>query len=259
MTGAGGTGSKALVWTRGADDWASDAPLLAALPAGVQLVRLPCVALAPRPALPARERYDHVVLTSAHAVDFALADTRLAPLLRGAQGVWTHGAATAARLRAAGLAVTLVDGARTGAELGAALVARLPEGASVLLPTAAEPAYDLAAWLRGQGFAAEAAVCYETAVGAREVDGRALADSRRDELAATLTGIVCFGSPSAVAGFAAELLPGRLSTALVAAVIGPTTAAAAAERAFARVVTARENSLAALVATAVAALKSAPG
>jgi len=242
-----------LVWTRALAEWTNDQPLVeAALPVDVRLVRLPCLAIRPVPLKATRERYDFVVFTSTNAAQQALADPAFLAQVKSARGTYTHGAATDAALRQHGLAPTLVRDVRTAAELGDWLTAKLPAGASVAVPSAADPAFDLAGRLARAGYGAEKVVCYQTAQSALDETGKPLSSEAKRRLGRELVGVVCFASPSAVRGFANGLSPRttRLTRSLVAVAIGPTTAKVAAVE-FEKVETAAENSIRALLAKTV--------
>ncbi len=246
-----------LVWTRTRDDWEADEPLLKArVPRGTGVLHLPCLTLVPLAAAAAPAGpYEHVVLTSANAVAFALRDPLLAPVVRAAKKLRTHGPATARALEAHGLTPSLVPDVRTAAELGTALGGEVPRGARILLAGAKLPAFDLEGNFRARGYDARYVACYDTVPGARQADGGAVPAEMIAELTRTLMGAVCFASPSAVRGFAAVFEPAetRLKAALRAVAIGPTTAGAAA-RHFAKVTTAASNSVASLVEAGATAL-----
>ncbi len=222
-----------LVWTRGASDWDEDRALLAGI-GGV--VRVPCVRLVGLPAAPTKH-YDVYVVASAHTLAYFR-------LPAGAQ-VHAFGAATAAAAARAGARVERHEGLRTAAELASKLLILLDKNTIVAVPGAEAPAFDLTGALCAGGLAAEAIACYRTEAGATHPDGAAFSDEEARAFMAKTRGVVCFASPSAVAGFCAAFP----RTELAAACIGPTTAKAAAPR-FTRTATASKNSLAGLIAAA---------
>lgn len=239
-----------LVWTRSLEDWATDQALLVGLK-NVDVVHLPCIETTALPASLPTGVWDCAVFTSAHAVDFALANPSLNAGIARVASLYTHGASTAERLAAAGLAPTLVKGIRTAEELAAWLKQTLKPGTRVLVPTAAEPAFDLAGTLTAAGLPAAALACYQTSMEARSAEGSPLSRAMIEDLNARLSGVICFASPSAVKGFVKVFAPqrGRLATALKVAAIGPTTAAAARGE-FKNCQTAFVNELASLVTLA---------
>jgi uroporphyrinogen-III synthase len=253
-----------LVWTRAAADWDADRVLLVPhIPSGVRIVRLPCISTSSLPVPELKPPTpDHVLFTSPTAVAQTFKIPSAALAVRAATSVWTFGAQTAARLAELGVKARLVDEAKTAEAFGAYLTRHLPKGATVLLPAPEAPAYDLAGKLRGGGFTVTPLICYRTIPEATQADGKPLS---KDDIAAfgeSLAGVVAFASPSAVQGFADAFLSekgvaARLKDALVAIVIGPTTANAAMKR-FSLVFAAKESSAAALAEAAVLGLNAPP-
>jgi len=245
------TSTKSLIWTRSIADWQDDAAtILTAVPSRLVL-RIPCLELAA--STPKLENFscDYIIFTSANAVRFGLAVRDIDEAVRGARGIFTHGEATAAALRARGL-TPIVAPVRTAAELSEWLATKLPPQAAVGLPCAAEPAWPMAQELKKKGFQASMWVCYETVAEATTTDRKALSPPAISDLCSNLNGVVAFASPSAVRGFAKVFQPelNRLHQALIAATIGPSTQAAAKAH-FASVRMATTNSLPALVQLAL--------
>jgi uroporphyrinogen-III synthase len=224
-----------IVWTRGLADWGGDRGLLAGLP---DVVHVPCVRLSAVTVPPVGKLFSVYVITSAHVLDFV-------SLPAGAV-VHTLGVETARAAEKAGVRVEVHAGVRTAAELAPRLIAALAPGTTVAIPGPEVPAFDLAAALRTGGLTAEALACYRTEAKARKADGTEFSAAEAAAFLASGRGAVCFASPSAVAGFRAVFGGGGAWTA---ACIGPTTAASA-QGTFHRVVTAAENSLMSLLATA---------
>ncbi len=258
--GADGQRVRPLIWTRSVEDWGADQELFSAVPPEIAVVHVPCLRLvaapvqlpAPWPRQQAAGASYNVIMTSAHAVDFAMGDPGLAAAVRGAGAVYTHGELTWARLQAHGIAAQLAGGVRTAAELGVWLGRVLPPGSAVLLPGAAALAYDLAGALRSAGFSAAAVVCYTTEAAAHLPNGDALTSAAASRLYGAWGGAaLCFASPSAVRGFCAGFAEAMRAAPVVLhpIAIGPTTAAAVRE-AFGSVLTAENNSLQAVVAAA---------
>jgi uroporphyrinogen-III synthase len=245
-----------LVWTRAAEDWERDAPVLAAaLPREVEIVRVPCIAVQAKAAtLPAGGPWDFVAVTSRNAVRFAAVVPGFLEAARAARRIYTHGTETAKDLAALGL-VPSVAPVRTAAGLCAWLLAEVPPPATFLIPAAEEPAFDLAQGLAALGHRAEALICYGTTATPRNVDGAPLTARECQALAARLAGVVCFASPSAVRGFAPLVAANgrRLASTLVVAAIGPATAKAASGG-FRRVESAAKSTVAALAELAAGLL-----
>ncbi len=245
------TSTQSLIWTRSIADWQDDAANILK-PAPSHLVNhIPCLALAA--STPKLENFscDYVVFTSANAVRFGLAVRDIDEAVRGARGIFTHGEATAAALKARGLK-PIVAPVRTAAELSEWLETKLPPQAAIGLPCAAEPAWPMADELSRKGFKASNWVCYETVAEATTTEGKALSAQAVSELCSNLSGVVAFASPSAVRGFAKVFQPelNRLHKVLTAATIGPSTHAAAKAH-FEIVRMAASNSLPALVQLAL--------
>ena len=245
------TSTQSLIWTRSIADWQDDAAtILTAVPSRL-IIHIPCLGLAASTPKIANFSCDYVIFTSANAVRFGLAVRDIDEAVRGARGIFTHGEATAAALRARGLN-PIVAPVRTAAELSEWLETKLPPQAAVGLPCAAEPAWPMAEELRKKGFTASNWVCYETVAEATNTDGKTFSTQAISDLCSNLNGVIAFASPSAVRGFAKIFKPelNHLRKALVAATIGPSTQAAAkAHFEFVRMAT--TNSLPALVQLAL--------
>lgn len=240
---------KTIIWTRGTDDWQSDADLLARLvPQEIRVEHIPCIKLAALETPPAltQETWDHVVFTSAHGVSFALANPDLKEAIKKSKHVYTFGGATAQALAKHGISTIRPEGLRTGEDLGAWLSVHLPKDARVLVPGPKRPAFDLAQFLNLHDFQAQAAICYETEEKAHLPSGADLSSRKLDELGCLAQAVICFASPSAVRGFLAGA-PGILYPA---AVIGPTTDAEA-KKTFPVRRTATDNTFESLVLAAL--------
>jgi len=245
-----------LIWTRSVEDWPADAPVLSRSAAATwDLLHIPCVEIRPLPLLLPQVAPDYVVITSANAAKRAAGEPALKQSMLAAKQVFTHGAKTAKALQALGINATLVHSASTAADLCTWLGQNLQKPAHIWLPIAAEPAFDLAAGLAALGFATSVLPCYETLAEARQANRELFGAAQIAKLQQELTGVICFASPSAVAGFARVFAPRShaLGKSLHACVIGPTTEAAAVAY-FERVTVAAEASMEALVARAVSLL-----
>lgn len=218
------------MWTRSIDDFESDEPMVRALlPTGWELMHIPCLFTTPLATVAPSGSFEAAIILSPNTIRYAMADVALKGAITGAKAIYTHGATTAASLAEVGLKAHLVKDVRTSEDLAKWLGKTLPKGARCLWPTAAEPAFDLVKGLNAEGLVATRINCYRTETGARRADGVSLTAREITDLTAHLNGVVCFASPSAVNGFAQvfEPLKNRLRSALVAAVMGPTTATAA--------------------------------
>jgi uroporphyrinogen-III synthase len=243
---------RVLVWTRALAEWAEDELKLwqAALGPSVRVVRLPCIRVEALAAtLPDLRPFDAAVLTSASALRHATGPLRDA--LQACRRVFTHGDKTAEAARTAGITTIEKEGVRTAKELAAHVLRELAPGSRVLVPTAEEPAFDMAGALTAAGLEAVAVSTYRTHAEARRQDGGRL--TPEDIAAATRdwSGVVCFTSPSAVRAFTAAFAPAsnRLRDALTAVAVGPTTAEACTGQ-FAVVRASAANAIGTLVQTA---------
>lgn len=226
-----GPSQRVLIWTKARKDWVEEERLLAPqLQPGWQLMHIPCIEIEPVPLIVPPQTPDYVVVTSANAARRAAADQSMKQAMRAAKQVYTHGAKTAQVLRALGIDTTLVSSAQTAEDLCAWIGQNLQRPAQIWLPTAAQPAFDMAAGLAARGFSTTVLPCYKTVSAAKQANGDRFTEALVAQLCQSLSGVVCFASPSAVAGFAAVFAPTKdtLGASLHACVIGPTTAAAAA-------------------------------
>ena len=195
---------------------------------GVPSVELPCIEFQSLPGadeLPAKltsGMYGWIIVTSPEAASVVLDawTTCGRPALR----VASVGAGTAKVLAAAGLPAEFVPSKATAKTLAAELPAPEAEGgaSSVLYPASALAADTLVNGLTARGIATERLSTYTTTGATWDEDAHALA--REAE-------VVSFGSPSAVRVWAE-----RVGTTAVAACIGKTSADAATEAGFGRVV-----------------------
>jgi uroporphyrinogen-III synthase len=248
---------KALIWTRSLDDWPEDEALLRGAGVLPQTLHLPCISLRPLavPAAATAATARACLVTSVAGARLAAADSNLVRLLQSRCPVFTHSVKAAQFLRdnLPGADVRLLADARTAADLAAKIGPLLPPGDELIYSLGAqEPAFDSAAFLRAAGLKAAHLACYATVAALSAADGTELSAAQRSAYGASLDGVACFTSPSAVRGFVRGLADAAvpLRQRLVAVVIGPTTAAAAREAGFQRVETAERNELAAVVTLA---------
>jgi uroporphyrinogen-III synthase len=246
-----------LLVTRGKGPSSRLAALLAER--GASVLEVPAIEIAAPPdwapldeALAALERYRWVVLTSANAVSAVLgriAVLGLEPRL-GARGprVACVGPATTAALRASfpadEVALAPASGFRADA-LVAAFSERGVRGERILLPSSTRAREELPRGLRALGAEVDVVAAYATVepAGLAEAVARCL-DEGFD--------LALFASPSAVEGFAHAA--GERVLGLRAAVIGPTTEAAARAAGMAVEATAEPATAEGLVAAAERAL-----
>ena len=231
---------RAVLVTRpaGADD-----PLVRELESrGYRVVAVPTVLTRPIAVdWPDLAQFDWIVVTSPTGVD-ALPATPA-----GAR--WAAvGQATAAALRARGVAADLVPAEASGAGLGGALPD--PEGKRVLLVRASLADSDLPAALRRRGALVEEITAYETVEGPLES-----ADALMRALSSTDFAAVIFASGSAVRGY----LKLCGSAALPAITIGPRTSAVAREQGFSVAAEAGAPSVAQLAAAVEQAIPTEVG
>jgi uroporphyrinogen-III synthase len=176
---------------------------------GVRVLELPCVTIEhladPAPlaqAIGSLGAADWLVVTSQAGAD---AIARVAPPRARVAAV---GQATAARLRAHGIAVSFIPSRATGAVLGR----ELPPGAHALLARSDRALPDLPRILGERGFAVSEFVAYHTRVGATgDVEAVRRALSSRDERVAFYV-----ESPSALDGLRAAIEPELLSRGVIA-------------------------------------------
>ena len=205
-------------------------------------------------ALESLDSYDWVVLTSANTVNALLSRLTvlgLYPKLGSAKRrVASVGPATTAALRASfpeDRGVLEPRGDFGAAGLLEAFAKERLNGRRVLVPASSEARDELASGLRGMGAVVDVVVAYNLIEppGLGEAVGRCLADG---------FDLAIFASPSAVEAFARSA--GSRAAGLPAAVIGPTTEAAARTAGLEVVGVASPSTLEALVATAERVLAS---
>ena len=194
---------------------------------GVPSVELPCIEFQPLPGadeLPgklASGMYGWIVITSPEAASVLI--DAWATCGRPALRVASVGAGTAKVLAAAGLPAEFVASKATAKTLAAELPAEAEGGAAAVLFPASALAHDeLVSGLTARGFATERLSTYTTIGAVWDEEAQALARE---------ADVVSFGSPSAVHVWAE-----RVGTRAIAACIGKTSADAATQAGFDRVV-----------------------
>lgn len=220
---------KVLIWTRSRSDWQDDAPRIHSMLADpeVQIEHIPCIQLEPISYDFGGERaFDVAIITSANVLRFA--GETLKTALKHCPRIYTHGAKTAVLAQSQGLSQIQTIAARTAAELIQQLLPLLADHSRVLLPSAEQPATDLAQTLMSIGCEVVAIPVYRTLSAARCNNGAILQRSDIELARSNWSGVVCFASPSAVHAFADTYAPqsNRLRDSLIAIAIGPSTAAA---------------------------------
>lgn len=237
-----------LVWTRGLADWQDDQLRLNSSGLGelATIVHLPCIrTVAVASKIPSGP-WHAAVITSATVLQHA--SPALLHELKQCKAIYTHGEKTAEAVRAAQLPVHWLNEARTAEGLERLVSALLPAGASILLPGAAEPAFDMAASLMARGHAARHVPCYRTEEALAYPDGTLPKEAEIRAFVDQWQGLACFTSPSAVRAFVKGLNPkgNRLYQGLTGLALGPTTARAMEEH-FAHIKIAPVNAVASLI------------
>ena len=243
---------KTIIWTRSISDWDEDKSHFGSEANAV--IRIPCINIVerPNPRLLPGSKITHCVITSANAARFSIKNLEVLKLLRSAREVYTHGKTTSEILKAAGVKTKHVD-VKSAKALGEFLLKTLPPGSRLLWPCGEEVAYDFSLDLLSSGFKVQRLVLYETRQEVTSLSGRPMSKEKIAELVESLSGNICFASPSATKCFAQtfSVASNRLGTELRAFVIGPTTEVEA-KKFFKNVETISEATLGTLVASAVA-------
>ena len=147
-----------------------------------------------------------------------------------------------------GMKVELVQEVRTAQEFLPYVRGQLAHGTFILLPGPKTRAFSFEKPLIDAGFLCRTVDLYETTPQLTFSDGRIPTPNEQRQLIDSLSGTICFASPSACTGFVQCLSPptNRLGRDLKAVAIGPTTAAACRLH-FEQVYVAERNSVASLV------------
>lgn len=219
------TSFPSLIWTRARTDWEQDQQT--ALAVGIDpssLLHIPCLSFQAVPVTKDVQAANYVIFTSSNAVRYAMQVERLAQVIRAAVKIFAIGAGTAQALSHYGLTAVPGVSGKDGKELAEIIVSR-GDGGSFLIPITQVPAFDLAGYLKKHGRQAEAVVCYETLSTATKSDGSEYSEDEAAQLAETMSGVICFASPSAVRGFdnVFHVRENELGKKLIPVAIGKTT------------------------------------
>lgn len=214
-----------LIWTRAQADWEQDRQTAEGLGlAAGRITHIPCICFEPVPVRKDVKPANYVIFTSSNAVRYAMADERLAQVIRAAVKIFAIGSGTAQALTAAGLSAVPGISGKDGKELADQILAK-GDGGSFIIPATKIPAFDLAGYLTKHGRQAESIICYETHAKATKADGSDYTEDEAAALADTFAGVVCFASPSAVRGFdnVFHIRENALGRSLTPVAIGKTT------------------------------------
>ncbi len=224
-----------IIWTRSADDFAKDKALFGSSESKV--LHLPCLsskglsgrqlspALQELSALEASFSKKAVIFTSWRAIHFSLQHPELRAFMHQAR-LFCFGEKTRSYLAAKHFVVESFAGIRTASEIPNVISNYLDSDTFVLLPGPLTRAFDLESALNVMQFQAKAIHVYHSVPCLFMPDFHPPSEEQKSELIATLCGVICFASPSAVDGFVDALAPqnNRLSADLHALALGETTA-----------------------------------
>jgi uroporphyrinogen-III synthase len=247
-----------VVWTRSADDWKHDKPLLKTR--HLEPLHLPCISMTGM-AVKFPKRKPHMfIVTSNNAVQYTARHKALFNLMRSCEGVFTIGEATRTALKAFKIDAEVPPGVTNAEQLASWLSKNIRPGTDVAWPCSREPSFDFTTELARYDIHIDPLPVYATDKNLYLPHGKLPDADDVKRFIATLDGVVCFASPSAIDGFTRTLNPSenRLRGGLTACCIGTTTAAFA-EGHFDRIVVAKEHSvesLAELAAKEVAILQA---
>lgn len=243
-----------LIWTRSADDWEHDKPILDAT--DVDVLHLPCIAMTGLAVRFPKRKPQIFIFTSGNAVRYAARHPALFNLMRSSEGVLAVGPGTKEALKAFKINAEVPAGVANAEQLTEWMAHNLRPGTDVAWPCSKEPSYDIAANLVRYDIHVEPLAVYATEKALHLPHGKMPDDGDIERYIQSLEGVVCFASPSAIDGFARSLNPSenRLRHELTACCIGQTTAAFA-EGHFDKIVVAPTPSIESLVETAIKALQ----
>jgi uroporphyrinogen-III synthase len=243
-----------LIWTRSADDWEHDKPILDAH--DVDKLHLPCIAMTGL-AVKFPKRKPHMfIMTSGNAVRYAARHPALFNLMRSSEGVFAIGPGTKEALKNFKINADVPPNVTNAEQLTTWLSHNLRPGTDVAWPCSREPSYDIAGHLARYDIHVDPLPVYATEKSLHLPHGKAPEAEDIERYIQSLEGVVCFASPSAIDGFTRSLTPSenRLRHELIACCIGGTTSAFA-EGHFDKILVAPTPSVSALVETAVKALE----
>jgi len=238
-----------IIWTRSLEDWPEDKKYFDRL--DVEALHLPCISMHGLPVKFPKQKPQVFVFTSSAAVQFTARHYALMNLARSAEAVYAIGLGTLQTLHNFKVQGEHPDGIANAEQFAVWLSRNLSPDTNVAWPSAREPNYDLQSHLARYHISVDVLTVYYTDKALLLPNGKQPDAKAVERYVQTLEGVVCFGSPSAVAGFVKTLTPAsnRLHKDLTAIVIGPTTAEAAKGH-FDRVITIAEPSFQLLAETA---------
>ena len=244
-----------IVWTRSADDWEHDKPILEAR--DVDALHLPCIAMTGLAVKFPKRKPQMFILTSGNSVRYCARHPALFNLMRSCEGVFAVGPGTKEALKAHKINSEVPAGVTNAEQLTMWLAHNLRPGTDVAWPCSKEPSYDIAGTLSRYDIQVDQLPIYATEESLHLPHGKAPDTEAIQRYIQSLEGVVCFASPSAIEGFTRSLIPSenRLRHELIACCIGSTTSAFA-EGHFDKIITAPTPSIESLVETAITALKS---
>lgn len=215
----------AIIWTRAGEDWQRD--LETAKKANIDpkvLTHIPCVSFSPLPVQKSVPSANYVIFNSSNAVRFSMAQEPLAAAVRAAVKIFAIGPGTAETLTEFDLSATPGFSGSSAKDLADQMLQK-GVGGSFLIPTAEQSAFDTAAYLTKNGSHAVAVPCYSTQRLATKSGGKVFSPAEIVSLKKSLSGIICFASPSAVQGFneTFQIAGSPLQKALLPVAIGDST------------------------------------
>ncbi len=212
-----------LIWTRAFDDWAYDKKILDEL--DLDVLHFPCIELATVPVKFPKQKPQIFVFTSANAVRYAMRHAALINLVKSAEAVYAVGPSTLAALTDCHMHAEIPPAVSSAEHLAIWISRNIAPHTAIAIPSAKEPIFDFKEYLGRYAIHADVLPVYQTHRALRLPNGKIPDKAVIDRLIQTLEGVVCFASPSAVEGFTNTLVlnPNRLTEALTAVVIGPTT------------------------------------
>lgn len=243
-----------MIWTRSADDWEHDKPILEAL--DIDVLHLPCIAMTGLAVKFPKRKPQMFIFTSGNAVRYAARHPALFNLMRTSEGVLAVGPGTREALKSHKINAEVPQGVTNAEQLTQWMAHNLRPGTDVAWPCSKEPSFDIAGTLVRYDIQVDPLPVYATEKCLHLPHGKAPAKEDIERYIQSLEGVVCFASPSAIDGFTRSLNPSenRLRHELIACCIGQTTSAFA-EGHFDKIIVAPEHSIEALAQTALKALR----
>jgi uroporphyrinogen-III synthase len=198
-----------IIWTRSVEDWHADVKVFGKDLAAV--LHLPCIrtqAIA-QPVIPEISSNQRVtaVFGSVKGVQYSLANSAVAALLRKASRILAFGPKTASSLKQHGFDIETNPQWRGMSDLVEHLIKAISEGEIIVAPGPKVRAFDFTEFLDEKNIEFIPIDVYETLNGLRGSNDELLVQDDIDRFQRSLSGIVCFASPSAVTGFTRWLNP----------------------------------------------------